>query len=222
MGMFSTTNAVALVLVCACANAQTGSSYADVSYPDVSLSQDATDPYYSYQEEGEQTSQEVNVGPVADGDDDTTVYVDGDDDFVDSYAMGDDFVDSYGSGFGSGDSYDSGSFDKDDDAPIYDDFGVDIPGRYIPSPEFEEIFAPSCDDDDGCNSIPTLNIGPAFTYGKAKTEEAFMPSGSIVGLGFGAAAVFAVAAVATVGYRRRAAAPASVGQAQDLLPFDMV
>merc|ERR1712100_992408 len=70
---------------------------------------------------------------------------------------------------GSFNSYGSGA---DDDAPVYNDFGVDLPGRFVPDEQFVEVEAPGCDDDEGCNAIPTLNIGPATTFSKAKSESA--------------------------------------------------
>ena len=119
------------------------------------------------------------------------------------------------SGGGSG-SYSYGSV-KDDDAPVYDDFGESDVGRFVPSADFVEVEAPGCDDDEGCNTIPTLNVGPATTFGKAKSESASSAVASVSWVVAGCVAVGVVAIAAITGYRRRAAE-----RAQALLPLDMV
>jgi hypothetical protein len=205
-------SAFVFALICTCANAQDLSSYFDDAGGEVGVEEGGTsESFYSYKDEGEQTSEEMNVGPLADGDDDAAYDLE--EGGFDSYAM---------AGAGSS-SYGSASYlgTDEDEGPVYDDFNDVNPGQFVPSPDFEVVEAPSCDDDDGCNSIPTLNVGPAFTYGKAKSEEVFMPKAKIAGLGFGAAAVIVVAAVALVGVlRRRSQVPQRV--TNDLLPFNMV
>merc|ERR1719231_1281691 len=129
------------------------------------------------------------------------------DTYLTSYAVGDETTITP---MGVGDDDKQYSF-------LVDDFGESDVGRFVPSADFVEVEAPGCDDDEGCNTIPTLNVGPATTFGKAKSESASSAVASVSWVVAGCVAVGVVAIAAITGYRRRAAE-----RAQALLPLDMV
>merc|ERR1719231_442778 len=118
------------------------------------------------------------------------------DTYLTSYAVGDETTITP---MGVGDDDKQYSF-------LVDDFGESDVGRFVPSADFVEVEAPGCDDDEGCNAIPTLNVGPATTFGKAKSESASSAVASASWVVAGCVAVRVVAIAAITGYRRHTAA----------------